>query len=513
MPIERIADVGQFGVNKDQLPEELNLNEWSDSKNVRFRALYAERFGGESLAHGADTYPVHFLAPYATPTQLFTIQAGLQKVAAVQGLTRTNITRQTASVDVNYTGTADNRWTGGTLNGVLVLNNGVDDPQFWGGTGRLAALPGWPAGWKADFVRPFRNFLVAGGILRGGVKEPHTIAWSSAAPPGQIPSQWTPSPTNDARDTPFLAMSPDAIVDGFALNDIFVIYKERSMYGLQFVGGQDVFRTYQIDPSYGMLARGCAAQFPGGHVVLGNGDVYVHSGQAPQPILTNRMRKWLFGNLDAQFFQRSFVASNPELNEAWICFPEPGSSECSLALVWNWEGNTFSIRELRRARHAAPINLQGGSSDTWGTDTGTWGEDDTRWGSLSNSPAAPRLLIANDSGTVISDVGGTFETLPINAYMQRSGIVFGDPEGVKTVKRIYPRIEAGPSTMMKIRVGSQMERGGPISWGASSTIPARSYKYDCFATGRFLALEITFESPQSARMRSFDIEFEPRGRY
>jgi hypothetical protein len=72
----------------------------------------------------------------------------------------------------------------------------------------------------------------------------------------------------------------------------------------------------------------------------------LHNGQGPQSIVQGRMRKWLFNNLDTTNYARAFVVANYQTNEVWVCFPESGMAACTLALVWNWQDDTFSTRQL-----------------------------------------------------------------------------------------------------------------------------------------------------------------------
>ena len=126
---------------------------------------------GEQQVFGATTVVPYFVIAYYTAGKRYWIHAGLGKVFADDGTTRTEITPATPPG-----GGIDDRWTGGVLNGVLVLNNGVNNPYFWGGTGVLAPLTGWPASTTAKSIRPFKNVLVALNVTKSGT---NYATWSS----------------------------------------------------------------------------------------------------------------------------------------------------------------------------------------------------------------------------------------------------------------------------------------------------------------------------------------------
>ena len=106
------------GLNADLSPEELGPGFWSVTWNMRFADGYASRFGGMTQAFATPVITPYYITPYATTTARFWIHAGLAAIYADDGTTRTNITGLAIP-----TGGIDDRWTGGSLSGVQVLNN------------------------------------------------------------------------------------------------------------------------------------------------------------------------------------------------------------------------------------------------------------------------------------------------------------------------------------------------------------------------------------------------------
>lgn len=349
MAIVPIKDLGQYGVHADQLAGELAPNVFSSGQNVRFRNGYAERVGGETEAFAAPSVTPYWLTAYVSTTTRFWVHAGRTAVYVDDGTTRTDITGTAP------TGGVDDRWTGGSFSGVLVVNNGVDVPQYWGGNtaNNLATLTGWDANWRAESLRPFKNFLLALNVTKSGTKYPHMVKWSDAAAPGSIPSSWDEADATKLAGEQDLAETADLIVDGEQLGDIFVVYKERSRWGIQFIGGNDVFRFFRLPGDDGLLAREQIAVVPQGHVFMTAGDVKIHSGGNAESILDGRMRRYIFDQIDSENYGRSFLAVQPQTQEVWICFPSAGNEACNMAVIWNWRDNTLGSRELNQATFGA----------------------------------------------------------------------------------------------------------------------------------------------------------------
>ena len=511
MSIVRIPDLGSLGVLRDPQAHELPLSALSDALNIRFRDGAAERITGDLQVFAAPLVTPYALQIYNTAAGRFVVHAGLSAVYADDGTTRTDITGTAP------TGAAGNRWTGGVLGGVLVLNNGVDKPMFWGGDTalNLATIPGWGATWKAASIRPFKNYLVALDVTKGATRYAQMVKWSSAADPGTLPASWNEAdPTIDAGELD-LAETSDALVDALPLGDVLIIYKTSSMYAMSYIGGQYIWQFRRLPGESGMLARGCACIIPTGHLVLTAGDVIVHAGAGAQSILTGKMRKWLFSEMDGSYFDRSFVVSNPAHNEAWICFPQTGSQTCTRALVWNWQDNTFTVRELAGATCGTSGQFDVASNSTWAADADAWDADATTWNESEMPLSQAKLLLGTDAPLILAtDNTSDFHGAGFMARVERTGLSFDSPERVKSIRSVFPRIDGATGQTVYVQVGGAMDVEGSITW--SDPVPyviGNTYRADSFATGRFLAWRAYSVDAFSWRIRSIDLDVIKQGFY
>lgn len=513
MTVVTIPAAGQYGFVADQPPQELPPNAYSYVRNVRFRDGMAERFAGEVQVFSATSVIPYFVMAYGTPTKRYWIHAGLAAIYADDGTTRTDVTGTAP------TGAIDDRWTGGTLGGIALLNNGVDVPQFWAGDTSLnfATLTGWDSSWRAKSVRPFKAYIVAVGITKGSTVLPHMVKWSAAADPGTIPASWDASDaTIDAGELD-LAETPDLIVDQLVMGDVNIIYKEQSMYVQALSGDNNIFTFRRIPGNYGMLYRGCAADTPKGHVVLANGDVVLHQGQGePQSLLVGRAKKWLFSRIDSTQYKRCFVVSNPTKNEVWVCYPTAGATSCTEALVWNWVDNTLGIRTLSNVTYASAGLLDYSQGNTWADYAGlTWAEVAASWNQNDYTPADSRLIMASTSSKLLlADARTAFDLGPVNAVLERTGMAFDDPSRFKTLRSIVPRIDAVAGTVVQISFGASNDAeqapiyGAPISYTVGTT-----RKADGFISGRFLSYKIESTTNQPWRVKSIDFDIVMGGLY
>lgn len=526
-----IMNVDQVGVIADVNPHDLPLNAWSGGKNVRFHEGKAEKIKGyENLI--TPTVAPYFLLPVDAPGGYFWIYAGSQKAYVVQEQTHTELTR--ASGD--YGTTPGNNWTGGLLNGLAVLNNGVDKPQAWTSPNvltKLVDLPNWPATWVAKSLRPFKYYLVALGISEGGVLNPHRLAWSHVTDPGSLPSSWNiADPTKDAGDY-ILADTEGALIDQCTLGDFNMLYKTDAAYLMRHIGGVDIMAFKRVSNSDGILGKNCACELSSKsgpkNLVFGPSDIYLTNGQGVEPILRSRMRNWLYRVIDSENAKNSFVVHNSDTKEVYVCFPESGQAYPSLALVWNYLHDTTTVKDLPRVSCAAlgkaVPDFKEIGTDSWANATGTWADDTGSWGGSEYSPITNRLLMGSALNTKVylQDNTSSFAGTAVKSTLERIGLnVLGkDPSGkpifdtdsMKTVTEVWPRINAPKGMVFNIYVGKQDSQHDPVEWkGPYPLTIGQKKKVNPYITGRIISVRFEVTTKEHWSMSGYDLEIIPGGR-
>lgn len=563
MAIVPFDNVGAVGIVKDLPAHELPPEAWSEGQNVRFADGKAEKFTGESVVYNTSASVTEAIA--IDPWWLLTVQtdanyywlyAGKNHVyAAANNQINNKITRISASAtltatDVLYSSTANIRWNGGVLGGIPIINNGIDPPQMWSPPSistRLAPLTydssagtTWAsAAVTAKVIRPFKNYLIALDVTKGGTHHPYMVKWSHGADIGAVPESWDETdPSKDAGEFN-LAQTYGHVLDCLPLRDINIVYKEDAIWGMQYIGGSFIFRFFEISRALGALSRDCATDLLTRHVVFGDSDVVVHDGQTVESIIDRRWRKWLYQNIDTTYFENCFIARNLLKNEVWLCFPEQGTARpffCTKALVWNFRENTFAVRELSNIAHAREgiVDLLS-SIKTWASvSPTTWGGYVGAWGARSFNPSVDKLLLARpepDSATaspapklLLADDTEQFNGVNMQAYVERTGLAFtrldrlGNPkidtQSVKYARAVWPRIEANTGTKVNVYVGGQGFVGDAVNWSGPHTFTVgESIKVDVRVTDRLLGVKFETSANVSWKLTGFDLDVDIVGRY
>ena len=505
-----VKDCGQ-GVVRDAMPHELPPGVWSSCQNMRFAKGFAERINGIYDQFTAPAVTPYWLHYYETATAGFWVHAGLAAVYVDDGTTRTDIS------GASYTGAIDDRWTGGVLGGVLVMNNGIESPLYWAGNtaNNLATLTGWDSNWKCKALRPFKQFLIALNVTKSGTNYRHMVKWSAAAAAGTIPTSWDAADdTKEAREIE-LGETSDPIVDGFQQGDSFIVCKERSMYRLTYIGGEFIFQSQRIQADTGMMARGCSASTPMGTIIMAVGDVVLFDGQTTTSICDGVVKEYIFNSMDPDNYERSFVVSNPIRQETLICYPTVGQTACDKAMVWNWQTRKWGERDLPSVTYGATGLIDDpNATATWAADSEAWEDDGSAWYAETLTANQTRLMLCRTAPAISAyDFGGTDDGAEISSYLERVAIPMGE-DGVFLFKDVWLNVDAPAGTEIDVSLGASMyPHQAPIMRDPVTFTVGSTHKANVMVKGRYAAIRLAHAGPAQWKIRSFSIGVKPAGKF
>ncbi len=429
-----------------------------------------------------------------------------------------------------YSADVTENWTATVIGGVLVMTNGVDDPQYWALVSGVPAtaqkmqdLNNWDTNDECKSLRAFRSFLVALNVTKSGVNFPRLVKWSTEAATQSTPTSWDEtSAVVDAGEYE-LADSKGEILDGLPLRDTFMIYKEDSIYSMTYVGTPFIFAFRQLSPSVGALTKNCIAEYDGGHFFFGNGDIYINDGQKVVSILPHKIRDYIFESIDGEEYKKSFVVADYGRTEMWACFPtaESTSGQCNKAVVWNWTNQAFTIRDLPDLAHIGYGSVDDPNTfTTWAAAIPTWSSALGSW-SQSWSQVENVLVMAGYTDTKLyrNNSGNREDTTDMTSYIQRTGLsttAQGQPDQVvvKRIKAIYPKMEvSGSDNTVNVYVGTQMSTEEAVTWSSAYTFnPDTQSKVSVRASGKLYGVKFESTGDFDWRLDGYSIEIDDAGR-
>lgn len=497
-----IDDVAKYGCIRDTPAYQLPPEAWTIAENMRFTEDSVARIAGTSVVFGTPTVAPYKAQYISTIGQPWWIYLGLNKAYVYDGTTHTNITRQSAGVDVNYAATSAADWNTTILGGIPIQNNGIDIPQYWAalsGATKLANLSNWTATMTAKVLRAFGPYLMALNITLGGVSKPHNVRWSHPADPGTIPSSWDiTDATKNAGEVTLPDVDSGVIMDGLPLQGKFYVYKENSVWRFRNIGGRFIFDEDAFLERAGILCARCVAITGDGqrHIVVSQDDMYIHDGNKAIPLLSKRFKRYLFNQLDVAAYPLSFVFVNPVRDEAWFCYPANGSTVVNRGLIINYNSGAITETDVDFVDAVMGV-IQTSDTETWAAAVGTWDTDTNPWSTnirrklVTLKPTVPRFLQL-DSGAQrdLVNFTGTLQRTALGVVgRKRTGEWIEDFERRKLVHRVWPKMTGGP---VNIRLGGQDVPNGAVRWSNPVSFDPSTQKYcDVQAEGAAISIEIS----------------------
>ena len=317
-----------------------------------------------------------------------------------------------------------------------------------------------------------------------------------------------------------LADTPGAILDGLPLGDSFIIYKNDSIYIMNYVGTPYIFSFKLLSPTIGALCKNSVVDFENGHFFMGNSNFYLCNGQTVTPLLTGKLRRAVFdeivaGDLNDPSWEKSFVVADHVHKEILACYPTESSTVVNKAVIWNWEKNTFTFRDLPTTSHISNgILAAHPGGKVWDTSTNTWNEDSEAWGSSDYDTHLENLVFADVSNTKFyrDNSGNKEDTSNMTAYIERSGYDLGDPQSVKFVSAVYPQIEVSGDNTVNVYIGRQMSTEDAITWeGPVAFNPNSQSKVSCRVSGKYFGVKVESTTDIDWRLHGLAFEVQQSG--
>ncbi len=478
--------------------------------NVVMRQGFPQRIGGSRTVYSQNTVnpPLHLLnvrAPGGVTESNFWLVFGDDEVQAME----------TSNIDA-ITGSALTavsspwQWSTTLLNNIPCFTNGLDAPRYWAGdVGTPAAdLPNWPAGTICKSLAAFKFHLFALDIDGPSGHYESQILWSSAAAAGNVPATWTAAATNEAGDA-ILADTPGPCLCAVPLQDTLLIFKRSSTYGVNYIGGANVFAVRLLDSDRGALTRHAAIDVGGKVLVVTDGDIMLTDGVNWQSIAVGRVRDYLFSQLDQDSYENLFVAHDRARGEVWICYPTTGNTYCTEALVYNVAADAWGLRTLNNVTHAdVGVVNDTAADESWDVDSEAWDDDNSAWNSANFSLATEQLIVANNTATLKLVDDNT--AVAVAASISRYDLAMGEPARQKFVRRVHVRTNATPGTLY-VRVGARNSPTGAVTWGAERALVPPAAFVNARAQGRFVALEVRGQDTEVWQVTGLELEYELRG--
>ena len=332
----------------------------------------------------------------------------------------------------------------------------------------------------ASFVRVYNSpnvgsLLVAGNLTGninanvvpgGGTVQslPTTLRWSQNFGLNQGPTTWAPTISNVANELEINVRGP--LVDGFTLNGNFYIFSYWDCVLMSPIAytstSAPVFAFTTVTQGRGLINENCWAIVDQTAYGIDSRDVWVFNGSNFTPIGDQRVKNYLYSNINANYTNQIFMVHNSEKYQIEIYYPDLNSTgQCNQMISYRYDLDCWNPPRSVNGATAAV------ESPIW---TATTPNLASR-GVIYSSYAGNVQLIQKDIGT--SFTNGNVANVAISSLFERDNISFGqDYSASIQVHRVYPEVYGTGN--ISIAVGGANAVGNAAVYNSTQTVPIQT---------------------------------------
>jgi hypothetical protein len=363
----------------------------------------------------------------------------------------------------------------------------------------------------------FNGFLIVGNTTEDGINYPQRIRWS------QIGNsfKWK-NDSNGSGQAGYADITDgvDWVQNMRSLSNYLVVYKERSIHILSYVGGDMVFEKRPSIQGIGLISPRAILDLGDEHIFIGWDNIYSFNLMEPK-IAGDNIAKEFFRLLDPEHISTINNFFIEEVPEAYFTFTSINSPDGNpdMALVYNTDTKAWSIRELPMTSFGFWLST---TDESWDTDEDEWDADNSSWDDSKNTSNSPINLCGDANGYIYVFEGHSKDGADLACYLETGLIAFEDPTLLKRLKRIQFMVSREGGYGLDVQIGMCGNVEDDIVWyGAGNVEGGLPYQMsldktsppwlDCDLTGRYFLVRMgTDLKNEPFELSGFIMYYEPR---
>jgi len=276
-------------------------------------------------------------------TQFAGTKTGLFKLDGTSWLDVTRLNGGGPST-LPYTTSDDGFWDFVNFGTLVIATNYNDDIQVYdvGSDTEFSELSATAPRCRRFFI--LNNFLVTIDTVDSDGSIGYRVRWSPLNNPA---GDWTSDPTGTQADFQDIYGGDFANAFGAALQDCGVIVQGKTLWRMDYVGGDKVFSFNKIDTGRGsILPRACISNGRSAFFPSEDG-FYEYNGAELIPIGDKKVDKYFYRNFNETYDYNMNVAIDPLKKNVLWAFPSTDTTEgmCDLIMCFNWVDRRWTLIE------------------------------------------------------------------------------------------------------------------------------------------------------------------------
>lgn len=169
---------------------------------------------------------------------------------------------------------------------------------------------------------------------------PLLVRWSDQS----VPYEWTPSKTNQSGEQSLSLGS--YIVTGLSTRQETLIWTDRALYSMQYIGGDFVFKFQLMMDNISIMSQNAMISVNGQTFWMGQDKFYMYNGTVQT--LNCTVRKYVFSNMNSAQSDQVVCGQNEQFNEIWWFYPSTYSQVNDSYVIYNYLDDVWYYGTLNR---------------------------------------------------------------------------------------------------------------------------------------------------------------------
>lgn len=287
-----------------------------------------------------------------------------------------------------------------------------------------------------------------------------------------------------------------------------VIWQERAIWRMDFVGAPDVFSFSELEDSRGTPAPGSVVKVGQIFFYLGPDGFYAFDGARSVPIGSNKINTTFYSEIDQNYLYRITSVSDPSNNLVLWSYPtgnSKGNGDPDKILIYDYVNGKWSFAEADHQMMflavSDSVDLEGLDAFSTNLDTLTPSLDSRQW--VGNST----LWAAFNRDNKLAFFNGA--TLPATID---TGDFRGSPDKLTRLSLAEPVVEGAALSNVTVQVASRLKASDTVSFGSAKMLSTRSGKADLRETDRYHRIRINIASDDDwTHATGAHVKFTPVG--
>lgn len=323
---------------------------------------------------------------------------------------------------------------------------------------RATVIPNSPAINNHILVSPNDRHLISFGCT--GFASPYSplrVRWSDS----EDYDNWTPSVSSTSGEVDLIGGTE--IVTAVRSRNQINILTDKSLYGMTFVGGNDVYSFRQLGTNCGAIGPHAAVDYDGTPMWMSQNNFYMFDGQVKN--LKSTIRRHLFESFNMAQKDKVYAGVNSEFKEVIWLFPSDAGTECDSYAIFNPEENTW----------------------VYGT---------SKWTTFKDRTVFDNTITTGSDGYVYdNEPTGVYtgDDLAIPSFIESADLDLEEGLDIMFVDKIIPDFTINDGTL-QFTLSTKKYPNGPLTVKGPYSITAATQKIDLRARGRQVRVKVSSAS-------------------